>query len=82
MPDSDVVPYVYIIYSRHDKAFVSRLTADLQSRGVSVWIDHEDLTPDTSPGKQTISKAIQLAQAVLYAKANRQHRLSPGRDVT
>src|SRR5436190_12462144 len=64
----DVPPvssYIFISYSRANKAFVERLANDLQQRGLNVWIDQQGLKPGTPNWEQTLRDAIQKARAVL-----------------
>ena len=39
--------HVFLSYARADGSFVSQLQSDLQARGITVWIDHEDNQPGT-----------------------------------
>lgn len=40
--------FVFISYSRQDKAFVDRLADDLRCGGVRVWRDVEEIAPGTN----------------------------------
>ncbi|HLY27647.1 MAG TPA: TIR domain-containing protein, partial [Aggregatilineales bacterium] len=56
---------IFISYSRANKEFVTRLTTDLQARGLKVWIDKQGLKAGTPNWEQALRDAIQGAQAVL-----------------
>lgn len=56
---------VFISYSHEDARFVEKLTADLVTEGISVWIDRTGLAPGTPNWDQAIREAIRAARAVL-----------------
>ncbi len=74
MPDGEM--YAFISYSRSNKDFVERLTADLRAHGVNVWIDQQNLKPGTPNWDQALRDAIQGSQAVLLI-ATLESRQSP-----
>ncbi len=49
MADGEAVPApgsdVFISYSRRDRGAVERLTASLEARGRSAWVDFADIPP-------------------------------------
>jgi hypothetical protein len=57
--------HVFLSYARTDGSFVSKLQADLQGRGISVWIDREDIQPGTPDWEDSLRKAIRNAAAVV-----------------
>ena len=58
--------FVFVSYSRDDRATVNKVIADLQAAGINVWIDHQNLTPGTPDWEQAIRDGIAQSQAVLY----------------
>jgi len=57
--------HLFVSYSRKDKPFVDRLMADLQSRGMTIWIDNIGLKPGTRNWESGLRTAIREACAVL-----------------
>jgi hypothetical protein len=54
----------FISYSRADSAFVDKLTRELEKRGVSVWIDREDIEGGAA-WRASISQAIRSCCAFI-----------------
>ena len=54
---------VFLSHSSKDKAFVRRLTADLQQEGITVWLDEVELRPGESLA--AIEASIRTAQYVI-----------------
>ena len=59
-PGSDV----FISYSRRDRAAVERLTASLEARGHSAWVDFADIPP-TAEWMAEIRSAIDAADTIV-----------------
>ena len=57
---------VFISYSSKDTDLVDALKADLAAAGVAVWLDHEQLTPDTLDWQNAVWRGILQATHVLY----------------
>jgi hypothetical protein len=57
--------FIFISYSRKDKAFVQRLTGDLQRHGVAVWIDQEGLKAGSPDWEYAVRKAIRASRGVV-----------------
>src|SRR5271166_4584972 len=51
-----IIPYVFVSYARGDYAIVRRIVADLEERGVNVWIGDRDI-----PAGSKIDNAIENA---------------------
>jgi hypothetical protein len=49
----------FLSYVREDEALVKLLARDLQSRGVSVWVDRAEISPGAH-WKDAIRQAIRL----------------------
>jgi len=56
---------MFISYSHLDREFCNRLIADLEHRGVDVWIDRVGLKPGTPSWNKAIRDAISRSFAVL-----------------
>ena len=56
---------VFISYSRRDKGFVERLSADLRARGVTPWIDVENILPGSN-WQTSLVDAVGAASAFIY----------------
>jgi WD40 repeat protein len=56
--------YVFISYSRDDQEYVDRLVAHLDSFGLEVWVDREDI-PVGTPYRRIIQNAIDGCDAVV-----------------
>lgn len=54
-------PAVFICYSRHDREFVERLTADLKRQGVNTWRDVDDIPGQLQANLQGWRAAVQDA---------------------
>jgi hypothetical protein len=54
-------PAVFICYSRHDRDFVDRLTADLKRQGVNTWRDVDDIPGQLQANLQGWRAAVQDA---------------------
>jgi eukaryotic-like serine/threonine-protein kinase len=67
---------VFISYARINRAFVERLTADLQAAGVKVWVDTQGLEAGTPDWDQALRDAIGASKAVLFL-ASPESRRSP-----
>ncbi|HBY06435.1 MAG TPA: hypothetical protein DEH22_01080 [Chloroflexi bacterium] len=52
------MPDIFFSYSRRDSEFVDRLSSDLESRGIDVWIDRGDIYAGDSTWPQQIVEAI------------------------
>lgn len=57
---------VFISYSSQDADLVDRLKTALAQAGVAVWLDHEQLTPDTLDWQEAVRKGILQATHVIY----------------
>lgn len=57
--------YVFISYSRRDREFVARLTQDLQTNGVEVWLDTAEIVAGTN-WQQEITNGLMRAEVLLY----------------
>ncbi|MBI3159070.1 MAG: toll/interleukin-1 receptor domain-containing protein [Chloroflexi bacterium] len=55
---------VFISYSRKDLAFVKRLAADLEARGLAVWLDKGDIHPGAE-WKQALEDAVAACAAFI-----------------
>jgi len=58
-------PYVFISYSRQDRAFVERLTDALSAAGVETWTDVSNIAPGQNWQDQ-IEKGLLSAEVLLY----------------
>lgn len=56
--------YVFVSYSRNDKHFVDKLSANLRQRGINVWIDVENIMPGTD-WQSEIEKGLKGATALI-----------------
>jgi hypothetical protein len=56
---------VFISYSRRNKAFVDRITADLITASFDLWRDSDSLIPGTPSWEKAIREAIKAATAVV-----------------
>ena len=57
---------VFLSYSRRDDHFVRRLAADLEKRGVDVWLDTDDLDDtDEDRWRRSIVQAITKSSALV-----------------
>jgi hypothetical protein len=68
--------HIFISYSRANISFVQRLVADLQSSGITVWIDQSGLAPGTPDWETALRNAIGKAHAVILI-ASEEARKSP-----
>jgi hypothetical protein len=57
--------YVFISYSREDRSFVERLTANLREAGVRTWTDLENISAGQDWAKQ-IERGLTEATALIY----------------
>jgi hypothetical protein len=57
---------VFVSYSREDESVATRLRTDLGRTGAVIWIDHEQLKPDTPDWEDAVRKGIAQATAVVY----------------
>lgn len=65
--------YVFISYSRQDRAFVERLTASLNKAGVRTWTDLENIAAGQDWAKE-IERGLTEATALIYvASKNSAH---------
>lgn len=55
---------VFVVHSMKDKEWVSRLTADLNKRGVSTWVESENLRPGADWQKE-LEKALRECRAIV-----------------
>jgi transcriptional regulator with XRE-family HTH domain len=58
-------PYMFVAHARADRALVERLSADLEARGITSWVDAHSLAPGTPNWEQALREAIRDARAVL-----------------
>ncbi len=65
MSETHISPVVFVSYSRTDNALVTRLKADLDTQGISIWMDREGILPGTSDWEEALRAAIREARAVL-----------------
>jgi formylglycine-generating enzyme required for sulfatase activity len=56
---------VFISYSRTDEDFANRLRDDLQTHGITVWIDTTGLKPGTRNWEHALRKVIRESQAMI-----------------
>jgi hypothetical protein len=68
MDTSNVKPYVFLSYSRQDRAFVERLATDLQQSSVEVWRDVEQIVAGTN-WQDAIAHGLLNAFALLYVSS-------------
>ena len=68
--------HVFISYSHANISFVHRLASDLQSNGITVWVDQSGLTPGTPDWETALRDAIGKAHAVILI-ASEEARKSP-----
>src|SRR5947199_3621918 len=74
MAQSPNTPFIFVSYASADRSFVNRLKGDLDERAIAVWIDQEELQPDTTDWKESLRVAIRKASAVLLvASPNARH---------
>jgi hypothetical protein len=57
--------YIFLSYSRRDTDFQKRIVTYLRGRGLTVWVDNEQLIPGTPIWESEIEKAITGASAIL-----------------
>ena len=57
--------FVFISYSREDRAFVDRLSEDLRNSGVTTWQDTKEIAPGEN-WRLAIERSLRLASALLY----------------
>lgn len=57
--------HLFISYSRHDRAFVERLSEALTSAGQTTWVDWQDIPP-TATFMDEIRRAIDAADSFLF----------------
>lgn len=69
-PVRSMIPsdYVFVSYSRHDGAFVDRLSADLQRAGIQLWRDIEQIAAG-SRWEQAIVEGLTNATALLFVSS-------------
>jgi hypothetical protein len=65
MVNDNNTDYVFISYSRRDRAFVDRLASDLNLEGVKVWQDVKEIRPGSNWAKE-IQKALFDATVLLF----------------
>jgi len=70
------VTHVFISYSHANITFVHRLASDLQSNGITVWVDQSGLAPGTPDWETALRDAIGKAHAVILI-ASEEARKSP-----
>lgn len=58
-------PYVFISYARADRAFVDRLSSELQKAGVKTWVDTQDIEAGAN-WDQEIEKGLFRAGVLLH----------------
>ena len=58
------MPHAFISYVRENKNVVDRLATGLKSRGVTIWLDRNDIQPGTR-WKQAIKDAIRNGEFFL-----------------
>jgi TIR domain len=57
--------YVFISYAHSDEAFAARLSEDLRSRHIALWIDTSGITPGAPDYEQVIRDAIPTSFALV-----------------
>ena len=57
--------HLFISYSRHDRAFVERLSEHLSKAGKDTWVDWEDIPP-TATFMEEIARAIEAADSFIF----------------
>lgn len=65
MGTSHTSPYVFLSYASADSETAKQLKADLRTRGITAWIDQEDIPPGTPDWEAAIRDAICSVRAVL-----------------
>ncbi len=63
--ESLIHPFIFLCYARADSELVTRLSTDLLSQGISVWIDREGLQPGTLDWEEALRTAIRAARAAV-----------------
>src|SRR5215510_16408760 len=58
-------PYFFISYSRADKTQQQRIVAELRERGVTVWVDVENLIPGTPAWERELERSIRGCSGVI-----------------
>jgi TIR domain len=58
-------PYVFISYSRKDRAFVDRLASELNAAGVQTWVDTQDIAAGLN-WQEEIERGLFRADALLH----------------
>jgi len=58
-------PYVFISYSRLDKAFVGRLADSFRVAGVQTWTDLENIAPGSN-WQDEIERGLMNASVLIY----------------
>lgn len=61
---------VFISYSRKDLEFVKRLAADLEARGLAVWLDKGDIHPGADWRKALVDAVTECAAFLLVISPN------------
>lgn len=62
--------YVFISYSREDRAFVDRLSKDLRLGGIKTWQDTTEIAPGEN-WREAIEQSLRQASAMLYVASAR-----------
>ena len=70
-PDAAQPGWVYVAYAQGDRGRVERLRGDLQRRGITIWVDQDDLPAGTPSWEQALREAIRGALAVLFIASPR-----------
>jgi hypothetical protein len=65
----EIQPYCFISYSRNDKAFVDRLSNDLNENRVNTWIDTQQISPGAL-WQDEIKLGIERADIVIVILSN------------
>lgn len=58
-------PYFFMSYSREDTVKQRRIVRELRERGLSIWVDVENLTPGTPTWEREVEKAIRDAMGIV-----------------
>src|SRR5438105_2391711 len=64
-PDVLGVPFIFVACAPADAAGARQLSAALAARGITCWVDSQDLKPGSLTWEQELRDAIRAAQAVV-----------------
>jgi len=58
-------PYFFVSYSREDTVKQRRIVRELRQRGISIWVDVENLVPGTPMWEREVEKAIRESTGLI-----------------